>query len=89
MNMSESRKSVTYIKTPIAVHYDYTVGVGMSIEETIEKLPTGGTVNTKYVKALLPGMAADLSGIVRRWGGGGCGREGKGVGKFSEAESMT
>ena len=28
--MSESRKSVTYIKTPIAVHYDYTVGVGTS-----------------------------------------------------------
>ena len=28
--MSESRKPVTYIKTPIAVHYDYTVGVGTS-----------------------------------------------------------
>eukprot|EP00277_Geminigera_cryophila_P039855 CAMPEP_0173100998 /NCGR_PEP_ID=MMETSP1102-20130122/36558_1 /TAXON_ID=49646 /ORGANISM="Geminigera sp., Strain Caron Lab Isolate" /LENGTH=752 /DNA_ID=CAMNT_0013994589 /DNA_START=27 /DNA_END=2285 /DNA_ORIENTATION=- len=42
------------------------VGVGMSIEETIEKLPTGGTVQTKYVKALLPGLSADLSGVVRR-----------------------
>ena len=28
--MSESRKPVTYIKTPIAVHYDYSVGVGTS-----------------------------------------------------------
>ena len=28
--MPNSRKPVTYIKTPIAVHYDYTVGVGTS-----------------------------------------------------------
>jgi uncharacterized OB-fold protein len=28
--MSESQKPVTTIKTPIAVHYDYTVGVGTS-----------------------------------------------------------
>ena len=28
--MSESRKPVSYIKTPIAVHYDYSVGVGTS-----------------------------------------------------------
>ncbi len=28
--MPESRKPVTTIKTPIAVHYDYTVGVGTS-----------------------------------------------------------
>jgi hypothetical protein len=29
--MSESQKPVTYIKTPIAVRYDYTVGAGSSI----------------------------------------------------------
>jgi uncharacterized OB-fold protein len=28
--MSESRKPVAYIKTPIAVHYDYTPGAGTS-----------------------------------------------------------
>jgi uncharacterized OB-fold protein len=30
LNVPESRKPVTYIKTPIAVHYDYTVGAGTS-----------------------------------------------------------
>ena len=28
--MSESRTPVTYVKTPIAVHYDYTAGAGTS-----------------------------------------------------------
>ena len=28
--MTESQKPVTYIKTPIAIHYDYSIGVGLS-----------------------------------------------------------
>ena len=28
--MSESRKPVTYVNTPVAIHYDYSIGVGMS-----------------------------------------------------------
>jgi hypothetical protein len=28
--MAEAQKPVTYIKTPIAIHYDYSIGVGSS-----------------------------------------------------------
>ena len=28
--MSESQKPVTYVKTPVAIHYDYSIGAGMS-----------------------------------------------------------
>ncbi len=28
--MSESQKPVTYVNTPVAIHYDYSIGVGMS-----------------------------------------------------------
>ena len=28
--MTEAQKPVTYIKTPIAIHYDYSIGVGSS-----------------------------------------------------------
>ena len=43
------------------------VGVGMNIEETVTRLPTGGTSQIKYVKSILPGLSADLSGVVRRY----------------------
>jgi len=40
-------------------------GVGMGLEETTEKLPTGGTVKTCKISGLLAGQSADLSGALK------------------------
>lgn len=40
-------------------------GIGMGLEETVERLPTGGTVKTLKVKELMPGMSADLAGCIQ------------------------
>ena len=41
------------------------VGVGMGLEQTLESLPTGGTVKTTKVSGLAPGQSADLSGAIK------------------------
>jgi len=39
-------------------------GIGLSLEEIIEKLPTGGTIKTIRVAGMQPGLSADQSGKV-------------------------